>query len=83
MYLVHGDVISPTIRAVEAQAVVGDCCWTTGLLYPGTCAGAPKQSKVSWGCNTNSKSCRRVEVYESEEDEFEEQVEAAKTKNFL
>ena len=80
MYPVHGDVTSPTIRAVEAQA--GNCCWTTGV-YPGTCAGAPKQSKVSWGCNTNSKSCRRVEVYESEEDEFEEQVEAAKTKNYL
>ena len=44
----------------------GNCCWTGPGAYEGLCAGAPKNSNASWGCNSNSKSCSRG--IESEDD---------------
>ena len=44
----------------------GNCCWTGPGAYEGFCAGAPKNSNVDWGCNSNSKSCLRG--IESEDD---------------
>ena len=44
----------------------GNCCWTGPGAYEGFCAGAQKNSNADWGCNSNSKSCRRG--IESEDD---------------